>query len=166
MSEAMSGTMRRMGEDQHHTPAPVAADAHAGDIKDLLVRDTMHAPVRTCGPEASLTFVAYTMATHHLHAVVVAGLGEAAGDLPWGIVSAADVTRAATAGGGRRSAADAAGSPAMTIGPDEPLVQAARLMTDHHLTHLVVVEASSQRPVGILSTLDVTRAYAGAAASP
>jgi CBS domain-containing protein len=152
-----------MGEHQ----APVAADAPAGDFKDLLVRDTMHAPVRACGPEASLTFVAYTMATHHLHAVVVAGLGETAGDRPWGVVSAADVTRAAAAGGcGDRTAADAAGAPAMTIGPEEPLVRAARLMTDHHLTHLVVVEASSERPVGILSTLDVTRAYAGAVVSP
>jgi CBS domain-containing protein len=35
-------------------------------------------------------------------------------------------------------------------------------MTDHHLTHRVVVAAPSDRPVGILSTLDVVRACAGA----
>jgi CBS domain-containing protein len=134
-------------------------------IKDLLVRDVMHSPVRVCGPEASLAFAAYTMATHHLHAVVVAGLGETAGDRPWGIVSAADVTRAVAAGGGRRFAADAAGTPAVTIGPDEPLVRAARLMADNRLAHLVVVEESSERPVGIVSTLDFTRAYAGAGAA-
>jgi CBS domain-containing protein len=144
-----------MGEDQLPITLPGEGVEPAGDFSGLLVRDAMHEPVRTCGPEASLRFVALTMATHHRHAVVVAGLGETAGDRPWGVVSAADVTRAV-----------AAGAPAMTIGLEEPLVRAARLMTDRLLTHLVVVEAPSERPAGIVSTLDVTWAYADAAVSP
>lgn len=125
--------------------------------------------MRSCGPEASLTFVEYTMAAHHLHAVVVEGLGEIAGDRPWGIVSAADVTRAAGAGGrgsGEPNRGRSGRAPAMTIGPDEPLERTARVMTDHHLTHLAVVEAPNDRPMRIVSTLDVTQAYAATAVSP
>jgi CBS domain-containing protein len=126
----------------------------------MAVRDAMHAPARVCGPEASLQSVAHTMTAHHIHAVVVAGLGEDAGDRPWGIVSALDVTGAVAAGVEHRTAADTAATEVVTITPDEPVVRAAQVMHEHALTHLVVVEPDEDRPVGIISTLDVARALA------
>jgi CBS domain-containing protein len=126
----------------------------------LCVGDAMHGPPCTCGPEASLASVAYTLATRHIHAVVVAGLGEDAGDRPWGIVSALDVAAAAGHPGHRRTAAETASTEVLTIDAGEALTGAAQLMAEHHLTHLVVVEPGGELPVGILSTLDIARAYA------
>jgi CBS domain-containing protein len=34
-------------------------------------------------------------------------------------------------------------------------------MVEHEVTHVVVVEPRSARPVGVLSTLDIARALAG-----
>jgi CBS domain-containing protein len=48
--------------------------------------------------------------------------------------------------------------PAYAIEPDAPLSDAVRLMDERNATHLVVVDR--ERPVGVISTLDV----AGAAA--
>lgn len=124
----------------------------------LRVSDAMHGPPTTCGPEASLASIARTMAIHHIHAVVVEGLGEDAGDRPWGIVSALDVVVAAAHPAFERRAADAAGTEAVTVAPEEPLWRAARVMAEHRLTHLVVVEPG-EHPVAILSTFDIARAY-------
>jgi CBS domain-containing protein len=129
-------------------------------VTEMAVRDAMHAPARVVAPEASLQSVASHMATQHIHAVVVAGLGEDAGDRPWGIVSALDLTGAVAAGPGRRTAADTAATEVLTVTPDEPLARAAGLMHRHALTHLVVVEPHEDRPIGILSTLDVARVLA------
>jgi CBS domain-containing protein len=35
-------------------------------------------------------------------------------------------------------------------------------MTEHEVTHLVVVDSRSLRPVGVISTLDIARVVAGA----
>jgi CBS domain-containing protein len=132
----------------------------ASAFEALRVSDAMHQPARTCGPEASLVSVAHTLAAHHIHAVVVEGLGEDAGDSPWGIVSALDVSHAAAHPRDHRTAADTAATEVVTVSPDEPLPRAAQVMAEHELTHLVVVESPDGRPVGILSTLDIARAYA------
>ena len=42
-----------------------------------------------------------------------------------------------------------------------PLAAAAEAMVEHDVSHLVVVEGRSGRPVGVVSTLDVARALAG-----
>jgi CBS domain-containing protein len=134
--------------------------ARRSRFEALRVSDAMHGPPCTCGPEASLASVAYTLATRHIHAVVVAGLGEDAGDRPWGIVSALDVAAAAAYPGKRRTAADTAATEVLTIDGGEALTRAAELMAEHQLTHLVVVEPGAELPVGIVSTLDIARAYA------
>ena len=43
----------------------------------------------------------------------------------------------------------------MTVVPTETLERAAQLMTEHNTTHLIVVEPHWQRPIGVLSTLDI-----------
>jgi CBS domain-containing protein len=41
------------------------------------------------------------------------------------------------------------------VRPDQSLHEAVRIMREHDLTHLLVVDPSSGRPSGVLSTLDV-----------
>ncbi len=43
----------------------------------------------------------------------------------------------------------------LTVEPRMPLREAAQLMLRHGLAHVVVVDPQTQRPVGILSTLDL-----------
>ena len=45
--------------------------------------------------------------------------------------------------------------PAVTAVPHETLEEAARRMTEHGVSHLVVIDVVGQRPLGVLSTLDV-----------
>jgi CBS domain-containing protein len=40
----------------------------------------------------------------------------------------------------------------------DPLERAMQLMTEHEVTHVIVVERHAGRPIGVLSTLDVARA--------
>lgn len=47
----------------------------------------------------------------------------------------------------------------------ESLRRAAQMMAEHGVTHLVVLDAASGYPVGVLSTLDVAAAYAGPTAA-
>jgi len=77
------------------------------------VADFMCPGVMSCAPDASLATVAQTMATHHVHAVVVAGVttDDSCGDhLIWGLVSDMDIVRAAEAGIEGHTASDAARS--------------------------------------------------------
>jgi CBS domain-containing protein len=119
------------------------------------VAQAMHFGVLSCPPEATLAQVAAIMATHHVHAVVVDGIrrDEAGEHLVWGMVSDLDLVGAA----GDRSvtAGVLAATPGITVGPDEPLSEAARIMHESDVHHLVVVDPRTDRPIGILSTLNV-----------
>ena len=55
--------------------------------------------------------------------------------------------------------------PALTVAPGETLEDAARRMTMHGVSHLVVVDPVKQDPLGVLSTLDLA-VVLGAAWSP
>jgi CBS domain-containing protein len=141
----------------------ISTESNPG-LQGLRVQDVMSAPPCSCGPEASLASVAHTMAARHIHALIVEGLGENA-PRPWGIVSAVDVARAAAHPAWRPSAADAAATEFFTIAPDAQLSEAARLMVEHQVGHLVVAESPETRPVGVISTLDIARAYSTPEAS-
>jgi len=126
-------------------------------LTDILVRDCMHAGTLTCGAEDSLAHVAEIMATHRVHAVVIIAAYE---DRPVGVVSDMDVA-AAVAAGADCSAYEAAATEALTVSADEPLRNAAQMMCEHGVSHLLVVEGAGGYPVGVLSTLDVATVYAG-----
>ena len=125
------------------------------------VADAMRPGVMSCQPDAPALTVARMMATHHIHAVVVEGVeldavhGE---QLVWGVVSDLDLARAAHAGAESVTAADLAATEPITIEPSASLVEAARIMDEHATAHLIVVDR--QRPVGIISTLDLAGALA------
>ena len=58
----------------------------------------------------------------------------------------------------------------VTAVPSESLADAARRMTEHGASHLVVLDVVGQRPLGVLSTLDLARVLGrrpgGAVSSP
>lgn len=120
------------------------------------VRAAMHAGVLTCASSSSVAEIAAVLADHRIHCVLVAG-SEGRG---WGIVSDLDLMRAVAAGRLDLTAAQLAGMEVVTIEPDAELTDAARLMAEHEVAHIVVSDDPYEQPIGVLSTLDVARALA------
>ena len=128
---------------------------------EATVADAMHPGVLTCPPETPLAVVARMMATYGVHAIAVTDLdpeGES-DERAWGIVSGLDLAGAAALVAQEPTAGSVASTEVVTVAPDMPLADAARVMAEHELTHLVVVDGSG-RPVGVVSTQDVARALA------
>ena len=126
----------------------------------VTIRSVMHRGVVTCAPETPLTKVARMMAGHRIHSVVVWTEGQEAdkqGTL-WGVVSDLDLAGAVAAGERDLTAGAVASTPVVTVGPHENVRRGARLMVDHAVSHLVVVDHG--RPVGVLSALDLARMIA------
>ena len=133
-------------------------------LEQLRVIDAMHPGLISCSPDTPLRAVARMMATYRVHAILVTAHGEE--ELPgggrWGIVSDTDLVRAAQAGDldelpARRIAA----TPVLTVATADELAMAAQLMAEHEVSHLIVIERHTDRPIGVLSTLDIARALAG-----
>jgi CBS domain-containing protein len=127
-------------------------------LDELTVGEVMQVGVVSCPYEESLTAVAQTMAARGIHCVI--GVGDVTEDDTqlWGVVSDRDIVAAAAAREERfRTAGETATSEVVTVGPGETIRRAAELLTEHALSHLVVVEPNSDRPVGVLSTLDIAR---------
>ena len=75
----------------------------------------------------------------------------------WGLLAGL-VHHAARAKAGGVTAADLMTSPAVTIGPDETVEHAARLMYDQKVKRLPVVDQAG-RPIGIISRTDVLAVF-------
>lgn len=135
-------------------------------LEQLRVRDVMHPGLISCSLDSSLPTAARMMATYRVHAILVADheAGDGAAGGFWGVISDRDLLRAAEAGEiDEQTVRTVAATPALTVAADEELARAAQMMVEHDLSHLVVVDPESERPVGVLSTLDVARALAGPA---
>jgi CBS domain-containing protein len=118
------------------------------------VGEAMTPGVLTCLPVTPLRDVARMMARHRVHAIVVFGNDDQLH--AWGVVSDLDLIAAI---GTHANAGAVAASPVVTVTPEATLVDAARLMEENQSQHLLVT-ADSGLPVGVLSTLDVARAFA------
>jgi CBS domain-containing protein len=116
----------------------------------------MHAGILSCTSDTPLPEVAAMMSEHRVHAVAVV---DHDGGRPAAVVSDLDVV-AAAAGGAEPSALQAAATEPLTVSAGESLHRAAQLMVEHGVAHLVVLDAASGYPVGVLSTLDIAAAYA------
>ena len=125
----------------------------ASQLGHVRVRDCMHVGVLTCSADTPLGEVAGIMTKHRVHAVAVIDDRRR----PIGVVSALDVVAAASSGEHERVTARVAVAtePLITISADAPLDRAAKLMTKHGVSHLIVVDPAGGHPVGILSTLDI-----------
>lgn len=122
-------------------------------IEHATVKNAMRPEVLTCPPDAPLRDVARTMASEHVHSVIVSGAGS--GERKWGIVSDMDLMRAAREDIDERTASWAAASEFISVAPDEALERAVQMMVEHDATHIVVVDPVDDTPIGVLSTLDV-----------
>ena len=119
------------------------------------VGEAMYPGVITCLPETPLRIIARMMATYRVHSVVVFGHDDDVA--PWGVVSDMDLVGAL---GGNGTAGSIAATPVVTTTPEETLVRAAQLMREHATSHLLVVARETRVPIGVLSTLDIAKAFA------
>jgi CBS domain-containing protein len=129
----------------------------AGSLADARVSDAMRHGVLTCQAETPLRLIARMMAEHRVHSVVVTNL-DGVSESAWGVVSDSDVLRSVPGNVDERTASDVAGTELLTVEPDESLERAAQMMAEHEVTHLVVV--AGDRPIGVLSSLDVAASLA------
>ncbi len=120
----------------------------------------MHHGILSCSADDRLSEAARIMARHRVHAVAVTN-----GDLrrPIGVLSSQDIVAAAARGDDPTAREAAVGEP-LAVSGDEPLVRATQLMVQHGVSHLVVLDAASGYPIGVLSTLDVAAVYGGSTA--
>src|SRR5688500_16977020 len=118
------------------------------------VGDAMRPWVLTCDPATPLVTVAQRMAGEHVHAIVVlADAGDGA-RRPWAVVTDRDLLRVA-ARLDEYTAGEVATGELLEARPGERLTEAAERMAAHGVTHLLVVDDRTGRPVGVLSTLDI-----------
>jgi CBS domain-containing protein len=110
-------------------------------------------------PWMNLQSVARMMASYHVHSVVISAAGDEGRVRPWGVVTDMDVVRGAR-GARDRQAVECITTDLVTVAPDDTLARAAELMNEHRVTHLIVVDPERDRPVGVVSTLDIARVVA------
>jgi CBS domain-containing protein len=137
------------------TSASSGAEGSQGafDYEHATVGDSMRQEVIYCLPEVPLRTVAQIMTRDRIHCVVV---GTEQG---WGVVTDHDLLQAAGHGIDGVNAGDVLGElPIVSV--DQPLDEARRLLVEHEVSHALVVDARSGRPVGVLSTLDVASVLA------
>ena len=133
-------------------------------VGELHAIDAMHPGMISCPPETPLRTVARMMASYRVHAIVVHAHDEdqLPGGDSWGVVTDAELVRAGLDDDlDGLTAKQVAASPVLTVTSVDPLSRAMQLMTEHEVTHVIVIERHSGRPIGVLSTLDVARALAG-----
>lgn len=115
------------------------------------VRDIMTGAPATVGPQASVAAVARIMRDRDLGVVLVVD-----DDRLHGLVTDRDlVVRSVCEGGDpeETTVAGACSDDLVTVGPDDELVQAVRLMREHAVRRIPVVDHG--RPVGIVSLGDL-----------
>jgi CBS domain-containing protein len=124
------------------------------ELETGTVAEAMTPGVLTCLPVTPLRDVARMMARHRVHAIVVFASDDRLH--PWGVVSDLDLVAAI---GTHANAGAVAASPVVTATPDLSLHHAAQLMAENETAHLLVI-ADTGLPIGIVSTLDLARAFA------
>jgi CBS domain-containing protein len=128
------------------------------------VADVMHHGVLSCASDTPLHDVARIMAVQRVHCVVVTEPSAHGAAPAWRVLTDLDVVAATVdESDGERTAGEIARQPAVTVGADTPLPEAARRMVATGVSHLLVLSSSSGRPAGVLSTLDIAGVAAGGA---
>ena len=124
------------------------------------VGDVMTEGLISCAPSTPLRAVARLMATHRVHSVFVFDYGHEDDENVelWGLVSDLDLVAAAWADVDEQTAGESAVTPLVYVSRDDDLRHAAQLMAESGVSHLAVVDPLTQRPVGVVSTLDIARA--------
>lgn len=126
-------------------------------LTHIRVSDVMHTGILTTDPSTPLRVVAQLMADQRVHAVAVTNPDRSR--RPLGFVTVAEIA-AAAADDLDETAGQAAAGEIVTVPSSESVDTAARLMVEHSIDHLIVIDATTGHPSGILSGLDVAAAYA------
>jgi|SRR5579884_844177 len=125
-------------------------------LEHASVADAMHPGILSCEPDATLGEVARMMATHHVHCLAVIGVSHEDPTCGvWGVVSDLDVIRAGIRYTHEPTARELAQQPLVSVEPATPLREAGELMLARGVSHLIVIEPETQRPIGVLSTADL-----------
>jgi CBS domain-containing protein len=125
-----------------------------GEGDRMKVGAAMHRGVIACAPDYSGVTAARIMASHRIHAVVV----EVEGRTPR-IVTDGDVASALYDGRLAATTAAEIARPCPILTREDTLDRAVALMHELRATHAVVVDhPRSQRPIGVLSVLDIANA--------
>ena len=120
------------------------------------VAEAMRPGVVMCGREQRLPVVAATMASHEIHTVVVPS---ARG--PALAITALDLLHAELDGRLGETAGDIARDPIAAVAPSAGLEHAVATMATLDLAHLLVCDAESDVPEGVLSSFDIVAVLSG-----
>jgi CBS domain-containing protein len=142
----MSATTRRLPHGSYLMPS----------LQHATVSDAMHPGILSCEPDASLSEVAKIMATSHVHCVAVVGISHEEPQCGvWGVISDLDLVAAGIRDREAPTARAMAQQPLLTVQPSTPLRDAGEVMLAQQVSHLVVIEPGTERPIGILSSSDI-----------
>lgn len=135
-------------------------DGDAATTQERLQRRTLgefaSIGVISCTPDAPVSEVAELMAVNTVHAIVV--IDDQAPEPP--VISDLDLISAVASDHfDQLRARDIAGKEAVSLTEDGTLAEAARLLSEHRVSHLIV-RNEHRDPVGIVSTLDLAAAIA------
>ena len=118
----------------------------------------MRAGLLTCQPETHLRGIAQAMAANHVHALVLLDPGGEESTGGFKVIYDVDVLKLAAQGQDDARASDAACTP-VTISAGAHVKDAAHLMHEHSTRHLIVLD-EEERPVGVVSSLDLAATLA------
>jgi FOG: CBS domain len=122
-------------------------------LENAIVADAMRHGIFSCPADTPLREAARSMSLHHVHAIAVSDPAD--GSL-CGILSDGALLGSLLDSRDReRDLGELADRDLSTISSSEPLIAAAELMRDRGIAHLVVRDAQSGRPSGMLAILDV-----------
>jgi len=118
--------------------------------------------VISCPPETPLRVVARMMATFGVHAIFVFEHTDEDDEARrlWGVVSDLDLVAATRLDLDSLTAGATAITPLVTVEADSPIAEAGSLMAQYGTAHLAVTHPDFGRPIGVISTLDISRAIA------
>ena len=120
----------------------------------MRIRDVMASPVHLIDPGASLVLAARRMRDENIGSLPV---GE--GDRLLGMITDRDIVVRCVADGGDcngKTVRDAMSAGLLVCFDDQPVEEAARLMEEHQVRRLPVLDHRGQRLVGIVSLDDLT----------
>jgi CBS domain-containing protein len=113
----------------------------------------------SCDPSTPLVTVAQRLDDAGVHAIVVLSSADESGRRPSGLITDLVVLRHAE-DADRFTAGEVASRDVLEVFPDEPLRTVVRRMASHAVTHVVVLDAPSGHPIGVLAASDVVRVLA------
>jgi CBS domain-containing protein len=126
------------------------------------VGDAMSRGVISCPPETPLRVVARMMVTFGVHAIFVFEHTDEDDEAPqlWAVVSDLDLVAATRLDLDTLTAGATAVTPLVSVRADRSIAEAGSLMAQYGIAHLAVTDPDFDRPIGVISTLDIARAIA------